>query len=211
MMKSSSMNCIIAFCAVLVLGAFGGPVMAGDEVVNLSGTDPTAKEIVNVLKPRKPVKPPNSAEQDGPNSKGLELGTLTTSSSAVGTTLAHPGFDDRTAVSDVRKASFDQINFDLDSDRLTPKARQLLDRVSQALTDPQLAASSIVVEGHTDATGRLQHNMVLSQARAEAVKRYLVEHGGIDAKRLQTIGRGPTDLMDKEHPASGVNRRVVFS
>jgi outer membrane protein OmpA-like peptidoglycan-associated protein len=69
------------------------------------------------------------------------------------------------------------------------------------------------VEGHTDTRGRLANNMRLSQARAEAVMRYLVEHG-VSAARLEAQGYGPTRLIVEnartpdEHAR---NRRVVFT
>ena len=69
------------------------------------------------------------------------------------------------------------VTFDLNSDVLTQDARTNLDEFSKALRDPQLAASSFLVEGHTDATGSDGYNMTLSERRAAAVVRYLGEKG----------------------------------
>ena len=49
----------------------------------------------------------------------------------------------------------------------------------------------IRIEGHTDDRGRDDKNMALSQARAEAVRQYLIEHG-VAANRLTAKGFGET-------------------
>jgi outer membrane protein OmpA-like peptidoglycan-associated protein len=69
---------------------------------------------------------------------------------------------------------------------------------------------SLIIEGHTDATGGYQRNMVLSWERATAVYRALVENFGIDPSRLQPIGKGPSEPMPGTAPTDGSNRRVQF-
>lgn len=86
----------------------------------------------------------------------------------------------------------------------------MLEKLGRALSSNELSDVEFLIEGHTDATGGFQYNMRLSQRRAESVKRYLVENFQLDPVRLKTIGKGPTDLLDKGNPASGRNRRVVF-
>ncbi len=111
----------------------------------------------------------------------------------------------------IRKgASFDQIRFDFNSDHLTTDARKVLDVVAAALKSPELQHAQIVVEGHTDAKGTLPYNLALSKRRAESVKHYLVATAKVPADALTTAGKGSTDLLDKAHPESGANRRVVF-
>lgn len=106
--------------------------------------------------------------------------------------------------------NFDQIQFEFDSDRLTPGARSALGVIAGALKDPALLDRPFVIEGHTDAKGSRDYNVRLSQRRADSVKRYLTETFKLDPQRFRTAGRGPDALADKANPESGVNRRVVF-
>ena len=65
-----------------------------------------------------------------------------------------------------------------------------------------------MIEGHTDAKGGDGYNQNLSELRARAVQRYLIEHFGIAESRLMARGFGKTRLLDPAHPEDGVNRRV---
>jgi outer membrane protein OmpA-like peptidoglycan-associated protein len=67
-----------------------------------------------------------------------------------------------------------------------------------------------MVEGHTDDEGEFDWNMELSADRAASVKSYLVEHFGIEADRMRTMGLGPTQPVDTNDTAEGrqKNRRV---
>ena len=69
---------------------------------------------------------------------------------------------------------------------------------------------TIVIEGHTDASGSDRYNQHLSERRALAVKRYLVDRYGVDASRLSVVGFGEQRLHDRARPHGGINRRVQF-
>jgi len=99
------------------------------------------------------------------------------------------------------------INFELGSANLTAQARSNAKAFAEALNAPELASHRFVLDGHTDSSGSSQTNATLSQARAEAVKGFLVAQG-VDAKRLDAKGYGSAKPIDPRHPASAVNRRV---
>ncbi len=69
------------------------------------------------------------------------------------------------------------------------------------------------VDGHTDNVGKPESNMKLSQERADAVVKYLVEKKGVDAKRLSAKGFGDTQPIadNKTEKGRAKNRRVDFT
>jgi outer membrane protein OmpA-like peptidoglycan-associated protein len=74
---------------------------------------------------------------------------------------------------------FDQATIRGDAE---PKLAEIAGRVQQG-------ANPVVVEGHTDAKGADDYNQQLSEARATAVKTYLVGHGTAP-DRVTTVGWG---------------------
>ena len=82
-----------------------------------------------------------------------------------------------------------RVQFRLDSAALTPIAMRDLDQVAIAFNIPQLAASALTLEGHTDASGEAGYNLRLSQRRADAVVAYLVSRG-VEPYRLRAVGYG---------------------
>ena len=66
------------------------------------------------------------------------------------------------------------------------------------------------LEGHTSAEGEAEFNQKLSEARAQAAVTFLVEHEGIDASRLEAVGKGSSELKNTEDPMAAENRRTEF-
>jgi OOP family OmpA-OmpF porin len=85
---------------------------------------------------------------------------------------------------------------------------QLL-QIAQILKDDP---RGIAINGHTDNTGAAQDNKVLSLARAEKIKAYLVSQG-VDASRLNTAGFGDEKPVADNNSDAGKakNRRIEFS
>ena len=99
------------------------------------------------------------------------------------------------------------IQFDLDSAKLKPDSKPLLSSLVEAMMNDRLSAIKFKVEGHTDAQGTEQHNLKLSQSRAESVMAYLTSQG-VDKERLTGEGKGFSELLLSEKPKAAENRRV---
>ena len=91
---------------------------------------------------------------------------------------------------------------------LTEAAREQLDELGAALAGERLRPYDVGVYGHTDASGRAAYNLTLSQARAEAVVRYLVERFGFEATRFRHEGYGEERLLEGLEPSAPAHRRV---
>lgn len=103
-----------------------------------------------------------------------------------------------------------RIQFEFDSTAVVPGSLPLLDSVGEMMTLPDVSGRSIVVEGHTDASGTEAYNDDLSQRRAAAIKRYLIDSFDLDASRLVVTGKGERHLHDRTDPRNAANRRVIF-
>ena len=66
------------------------------------------------------------------------------------------------------------------------------------------------LEGHTSAEGDAAFNQKLSEARAQAAVDFMVEHEGIDASRLEAVGKGSSELKNTADPMASENRRTEF-
>lgn len=99
------------------------------------------------------------------------------------------------------------VFFDFDKYYLTADARRVVDA---AITEAQAGGPAhIEVVGNTDLAGTNSYNVVLSQHRAETVRRYMIAHG-VDAREISVRALGKSDPAVRT--ADGVreprNRRV---
>jgi outer membrane protein OmpA-like peptidoglycan-associated protein len=101
-----------------------------------------------------------------------------------------------------------EINFDYNSAQINAKSLPSVQALGRALTSTDLKGSTFVVAGHTDAAGGEAFNQDLSERRAEAIKRYLIDKYGINGSDLVTVGYGKSKLKDPSQPLAEVNRRV---
>jgi hypothetical protein len=92
--------------------------------------------------------------------------------------------------------------------KISAKSLPSVQALGRALTNDGLKGSTFVVAGHTDAAGGEAYNQDLSERRADAIKRYLVDKHGINGSDLVTVGYGKTKLKDPNQPLAEVNRRV---
>lgn len=101
------------------------------------------------------------------------------------------------------------IEFDTGKATLTDAGRTLLDEMSAALL--KLKEQKVVLIGHTDNAGARASNLSLSQARAEAVKAYMIQKG-VKADAMAASGEGPDRPVGDNRSADGRarNRRIEF-
>jgi outer membrane protein OmpA-like peptidoglycan-associated protein len=112
-----------------------------------------------------------------------------------------------TMVKDKPKIDLD-INFEYNSSEISSKSLPSVQALGRALSNSDLKGSTFVVAGHTDAAGGESYNLDLSERRADAIKRYLVDKYGINGSDLVTVGYGRSKLKDPAQPMAEVNRRV---
>ena len=102
---------------------------------------------------------------------------------------------------------FDVV-FDPDSSLIRPQSYGTIGRIADALSDPKLRPYAYLVVGHTEASGKRDANLALSQKRADSIRDVLVGTFKINPKRLQAIGLGEEQLQDAAHPTAPVNLRL---
>jgi OOP family OmpA-OmpF porin len=102
------------------------------------------------------------------------------------------------------------IEFESADDTLTEKGKALLDEALPIIRGTK--QGEIEIAGHTDSRGQPLFNQELSQARAEAVRDYLVAKG-IDSNRLKPVGYGASRPIADNSTTQGQkkNRRIEFS
>lgn len=106
------------------------------------------------------------------------------------------------------RVTVNDILFDTGSDQIRPSSSEVLGQIGQMLkAHPDLR---LRIEGHTDSEGGEAANRQLSQQRAEAVKRFLMSGHGIDAARLDAVGKGEAEPVASNDTPDGrqQNRRV---
>ena len=108
---------------------------------------------------------------------------------------------------------YDNINFKSESSDLSNSEKSKLDKLIEDLkSNPTWRVNSI---GHTDNTGSMKYNQILSVLRSESVKTYMINRG-ISFKRIETIGMGEVHPLAENLAADGsdnptgraANRRV---
>ena len=82
------------------------------------------------------------------------------------------------------------INFSVNSSRLSPNERRKVDIIAKALQSDELKRKRVLLGGHTDADGTDLSNMTLSQKRAATIATRLDRKFGIISDRVTPIGFG---------------------
>ena len=103
--------------------------------------------------------------------------------------------------------TLDNVLFDSGKSTLKTSSYTELDELVEFLKLKEKV--TIEVAGHTDDVGSDDSNMKLSQARADAVRKYLISKG-VDASRIVAVGYGETQPVDDNSTEEGrkKNRRT---
>jgi len=172
-----------------------GPAIAPPEQpahVTAVREPPTTQPAGFTIAPR-PAAPPPAAPMPAPRNDLAETGQDVTTDPIAGTTTVHLVGD---ALFDPGRAT------------LKESAKASLDKVAGAIKK-QFPGKSVKVQGHTDADpivhSKWSSNMELSKARAEAVRKYLVEKG-LDGGHIVSEGFGESKPKDAKEKSK--NRRV---
>jgi outer membrane protein OmpA-like peptidoglycan-associated protein len=204
--RASASRC----AATLALAAIGA-VLSLDLAPAFAAEDVTKEQIVRALAiPKAPLTrglsmaPP--AEQ--PATSPLQDKFLQTVRGRSSRSLSSTEREEIAAMATAKPNIDLEITFDYDSANISQKSLGSVQALGQALTSPDLKGSTFVVAGHTDAAGTDAYNQDLSDRRADAIKRYLVEKYRIASADLVTVGYGKSKLKDPSQPLAEVNRRV---
>ncbi|MBS9780071.1 MAG: OmpA family protein [Moraxellaceae bacterium] len=102
-----------------------------------------------------------------------------------------------------------EVLFDTDKHFIKPQFEKEVAKVAEFMT--AYPNTTAVIEGHTDSRAPTDYNQKLSERRAGAVKRMLVQKFGINPKRLSSIGYGELRprATNKTKAGMQLNRRVI--
>jgi len=107
------------------------------------------------------------------------------------------------------KKALQGIQFETGKDVIKPLSFPILNQIAMMLIDNP--AYLIEVQGHTDNVGKPESNIILSDKRAAAVRKYLINKG-VSESRITSNGYGDTKPVGDNKTVAGraQNRRVEF-
>jgi OmpA-OmpF porin, OOP family len=100
------------------------------------------------------------------------------------------------------------IQFDFNSARIRPDSFRAIGLMADSLYHPYLQGYRFLIVGHTDAKGSREYNLKLSQQRADAIRDALINPFGISPSRIEAVGLGEEQLLNRSNPEAAENRRV---
>jgi outer membrane protein OmpA-like peptidoglycan-associated protein len=203
MLKTSAKRYLTALVSVVAIGAafsFG--------TTQARAGDVTEDQIVNALTPsKKPLTRGLSADQSAPALNPAQEKFIT----GIKGRTRGLNLNEREELATIAKdkPNIDlEITFDYNSSDISSKSLTAVQALGRALTNPDLKGSTFVVAGHTDAAGGETYNQDLSERRADAIKKYLIDNYHISSADLVTVGYGKSKLKDPNQPMAEANRRV---
>ena len=100
------------------------------------------------------------------------------------------------------------VRFESDSARIPPDVFRIVALMADALYHPLLQGYRFLIVSHTEGQGDRTYNLKLSKERAEAIRQALINPFGIAPSRLEAVGLGEEQLLNRASPESVENRRI---
>jgi peptidoglycan-associated lipoprotein len=144
------------------------------------------------------------AEVKGTAEKAVEIGSQAMTKAEAAEKAAKGKILWTTTLSD------DSVKFTFDGDKVPDGAQAILNDLAGKVKGLDKTVY-LEIEGHTDNIGSDVYNEKLGEARAEAVRTYLAESGGIPLHAMNVISYGESKPVAANNTAEGraKNRRVV--
>ncbi len=106
------------------------------------------------------------------------------------------------------EANYNAATFVVGKADLSEEAKFVLHDLAKVMKDhPEIR---LRLEGHTSAEGDAAFNQRLSEARAQAAVDFMINHEGIEAERLEAVGKGFSEPKNPNDPTAPENRRTEF-
>ena len=100
------------------------------------------------------------------------------------------------------------VQFDFESARIRPDSFRAIGLMADALYHPYLQRYHFLIVDHTDAKGNREYNLKISQQRADAIRDALINPFGISPFRIEAVGLGEEQLLNRTNPEAAENLRV---
>jgi peptidoglycan-associated lipoprotein len=141
----------------------------------------------------------------GTAEKAVEIGNTAMAKAEAAETLAKGKILWTTTLTD------DTTKFSFDQAQLPKEATAILDDLASKVKGLDKTVY-IEIEGHTDNIGSEEYNRSLGEKRADAVRNYLNENGGIPLHAMNVISYGEDSPVgdNKSKTGRAQNRRVVI-
>jgi len=180
------------------LGKYFGAAWYGDSrYLAAKGGDPAAPIYVALFVHKRGSSQERAVLQRVIETRPMKGQQVTANAAAISQGLATQG-----------KFALYGLYFDTGKAELDPKSEPTLGEIAEVLKgNPKL---ELYVVGHTDSVGQVASNVDLSERRAAATVKALVERHGIAARRLTAKGVGPFAPVGSNRSEEGraKNRRV---
>ena len=176
--------------------------------VAMSQQNPSSQDILNALKPKPPLTRSLSVSPAEQAKKAEQDKFVDTLRNRPTRSLSMDDRQQIATVAETRPRIDLEIKFDFNSANIAQSAIPDMNSLGKALSDSSLKGSTFVLAGQTDGVGGEEFNQDLSNRRADAVKRYLIDKFGLASEHLVTAGYGKSRLKNKNNPSASENRRV---